>query len=65
MMYRTFIKIENEPELWVMEIEGQDILSMAIAINEYMSNFDHDWKVVSMNKVNPSLQMVYNDINLN
>lgn len=65
MLYRTFIRIENEPELWVMEIEGKEILSMAIAITEYMSNFRHDWKVVSMNEVNPTVKMGYDDIFLN
>ena len=65
MLYRAFIRLENEPELWVMEIEGKEILSMAIAITEYMSNFGYDWKVVSMNEVNPILKMVYDDINLN
>lgn len=65
MLYRTFIRIENEPELWVMEIEGKEILSMAIAITEYMSNFRHDWKVVSMNEVSPTVKMGYDDIFLN
>lgn len=65
MLYRTFIRIENEPELWVMEIEGKEILSMAIAITEYMSNFGHDWKVVSMNEVSPTVKMGYDDIFLN
>lgn len=65
MLYRTFIRIENEPELWVMEIEGKEILSMAIAITEYMSNFGYDWKVVSMNEVSPTVKMGYDDIFLN
>lgn len=65
MLYRTFIRIENEPELWVMEIEGKEILSMAIAITEYMSNFECGWKVVSINEVNPTVKMYYDDIFLN
>jgi hypothetical protein len=65
MLHRTFIRIENEPELWVMDIEGQDILSMAIAITEYMSNFRYDWKIVYMNEVSPSIDIMYDDIHLN
>lgn len=65
MLYRTFVRIDNEPELWVMEIEGQDILSMAIAITEYMSNFGHEWRIVSMNEVNSVVKMGYDDIFLN
>lgn len=65
MLCRTFIRIENEPELWVMDIDGQDILSMAIAITEYMSNFKHDWKIVSINEISPSIDIMYDDIFLN
>lgn len=65
MLHRTFIRIENEPELWVMDIDGQDILSMAIAITEYMSNFRYDWKIVYMNEVSPSIDIMYDDIHLN
>ncbi len=48
-----------------MDIEGQDILSMAIAITEYMSNFRYDWKIVYMNEVSPSIDIMYDDIHLN
>ena len=65
MLHRTFIRIENEPELWVMDIDGQDILSMAIAITEYMSNFRYDWKIVYMSEVSPSIDIMYDDIHLN
>jgi hypothetical protein len=54
-MYRTFVSVKGIPELWV-----------AYGLYEYMSQFDHEWELVSIGKLNPkSIDVVVEDIILN
>lgn len=65
-MYRTFVSVKGLPELWVIDVETNQWLGIAYGVYEYMSQFDYDWEVVSVGKLNPkSIDVVVEDIILN
>ena len=65
-MYRTFVSVKGLPELWVIDVETNQWLGIAYGVYEYMSQFDYDWEVVSVGKMNQKSVDVYvEDINLN
>lgn len=65
-MYRTFVSVKGLPELWVIDVETNQALGIAVGIYEYMQQFDYDWDIVSVGKLNPkSVNVVVEDIILN
>lgn len=65
-MYRTFVSVKGLPELWVIDVETDQTIGIAVGIYEYMSQFDYDWDIVSVGKLNPkSIDVVVEDIILN
>lgn len=64
-MYRTFISIENSPDIWVMDVEANCLLAITFAIREYMSNFDFNYQIVSVGKTIPNVDVIVEDIILN
>ena len=65
-MYRTFVSVKGLPELWVIDVETDQLFGIAYGIYEYMQQFDYDWDIVSVGKLNPrSVDVVVEDIILN
>lgn len=65
-MYRTFVSVKGSPELWVIDVETDQLYGIAYGIKEYMSNFKVDWEIISVNKIDLKKIDVYiEDINLN
>jgi hypothetical protein len=65
-MYRTFVSVKGIPELWVIDVETNEPFGIAYGLYEYMSQFDHEWELVSIGKLNPkSIDVVVEDIILN
>lgn len=65
-MYRTFVSVKGIPELWVIDVETDQLFGIAYGIKEYMSDFKVSWEIVSVNKIDTKKIDVYiEDIILN
>ncbi len=65
-MYRTFVSVKGLPELWVIDVETDQLIGISYGIYEYMSRFDYEWEVVSIGKLNTSnIDVLVEDIILN
>jgi hypothetical protein len=65
-MYRTFVSVKGLPELWVIDVETDQLIGVAYGVHEYMSQFDKEWEIVSVSKIDPKkIDVYFEEISLN
>lgn len=65
-MYRCFVEVKKSPQLWVIDVETNQLYGIALGIYEYMSNFDVEWEIVSVGRLNlKKIDVLVEDIILN
>lgn len=65
-MYRTFVSVKGIPELWVIDVETDEVIGIAVGVYKYMENFDVDWEITSVGKLDKrTSDVLVEDIILN
>lgn len=65
-MYRVFVSVEKDPFLWVIDIETDDAIGIAVGVYQYMEEFNRNWHIVSVAKSDErTMDVLIEDIMLN
>lgn len=49
-MYRTFVAVKDDPNLWVIDVETNEYFGIAVGVYQYMLSFNVDWEIVSVGR---------------